>query len=487
MNSYQVVYNSIMLAMDKRDVAQAFSRLFKLSPEKAAAILDKPGTVLRSNLDSATAEMYREKLMTIGLDVEVHDASMQKPPVLPENQAAVVHVPTPVLELAPIEKQASDDIGSVAGYRGNRILDFEFSGSGRGYFRIWIVNVFLTVLTLGIYSAWATVRRQQYFYSNTRLDNAPFRYLAAPVQVLRWRIAGVALLVLYVFLLKLVSTTAATLFLLLLLLVLPVLVVMALTGYLRAIAWRNVAFDLPRDVAAVYKIAWMPILVLAGVVAMPREFFSAGLLVLSLGFPYWQFSLNRFLVSRTAYGGECFHFAARAGDYYKLYFLKVPVLLLLLVLLVGGVLFVAMGQGAAEQWLALHALWRPSSSGASVVIKPGTYAAVLSVVIGVGWLAAYIRAGLFNLRYDGLVLGKSQLSCQMRTLPLLWLYLSNALAILLSAGLFVPWARVRMVRYCLSALTLHASYELDDIVGKALRGDATSDEISELFYVDIAP
>lgn len=36
--------------------------------------------------------------------------------------------------------------------------DFEFRGRGGEYFRIWIVNLALSLLTLGIYSAWAKVR-----------------------------------------------------------------------------------------------------------------------------------------------------------------------------------------------------------------------------------------------------------------------------------------------------------------------------------------
>jgi uncharacterized membrane protein YjgN (DUF898 family) len=34
-------------------------------------------------------------------------------------------------------------------------LSFEFKGSAREYFRIWIVNLCPTLFTLGIFSAWA--------------------------------------------------------------------------------------------------------------------------------------------------------------------------------------------------------------------------------------------------------------------------------------------------------------------------------------------
>ena len=42
----------------------------------------------------------------------------------------------------------------------------EFRGKTGEFFGIWIVNVFLTIITLGIYSAWAKVRTNRYFYGN---------------------------------------------------------------------------------------------------------------------------------------------------------------------------------------------------------------------------------------------------------------------------------------------------------------------------------
>ena len=35
------------------------------------------------------------------------------------------------------------------------VLNLEFTGTAGEYFRIWIVNIALTVVTLGIYGAWA--------------------------------------------------------------------------------------------------------------------------------------------------------------------------------------------------------------------------------------------------------------------------------------------------------------------------------------------
>ena len=57
-----------------------------------------------------------------------------------------------------------------------------FTGSGQEYFRIWIVNLMLTVATLGIYSAWAKVRRLQYFDRNTQLGGAVFDFRGNPIR-----------------------------------------------------------------------------------------------------------------------------------------------------------------------------------------------------------------------------------------------------------------------------------------------------------------
>ena len=70
-----------------------------------------------------------------------------------------------------------------------------FTGSGAEYFGIWIVNLLLTIVTLGIYSAWAKVRRLQYFYRHTELAGSSFDFHGRPIKILIGRI--IALLMLF--------------------------------------------------------------------------------------------------------------------------------------------------------------------------------------------------------------------------------------------------------------------------------------------------
>jgi uncharacterized membrane protein YjgN (DUF898 family) len=75
--------------------------------------------------------------------------------------------------------------------------EIRFTGDGATYFGIWIVNLLLTIVTIGIYSPRAKVRRLKYFYGNTLLDGSPFDYHGSPLALFKGRIVGVLLLVAY--------------------------------------------------------------------------------------------------------------------------------------------------------------------------------------------------------------------------------------------------------------------------------------------------
>ncbi len=70
-----------------------------------------------------------------------------------------------------------------------------FSGNASDYFGIWIVNILLTLITLGIYSAWAKVRTQTYFLNHTSVDGQPFNYHATGKQILVGRMIALLVLV----------------------------------------------------------------------------------------------------------------------------------------------------------------------------------------------------------------------------------------------------------------------------------------------------
>src|SRR6266853_2027190 len=88
----------------------------------------------------------------------------------------------------------STDRGAAASVAGSeKRHPVEFPAHAGEYFRIWIVNLALPIVTLGIYSAWAKVRKRRYFYGHTRVDGESFEYRANPIAILKGRLIAVAL------------------------------------------------------------------------------------------------------------------------------------------------------------------------------------------------------------------------------------------------------------------------------------------------------
>ena len=75
----------------------------------------------------------------------------------------------------------------------------------------------------------------------------------------------------------------------------------------------------------------------------------------------------------------------------------------------------------------------------------------------------------------------------VRARDLFWLYLSNFVAILLTLGLFKPFADIRLARYRLEHLALHPQTSLDDIsASQSQVTTATGEESADLFDFDIS-
>ena len=184
---YQITFaGRILEGFDDAEVRENVQALFRISDERTASLFSGATKTLKSGLSHADALVYQERLTKAGAEVQIA-----------KQPAAAVN---PKLETAGAQPPASsDDEPATATPTGpQRETPLEFTGNGREYFGIWIVNILLTIVTLGIYSAWATVRNNQYFYGNTKLDGASFQYLASPITILKGRLIALAVLVVYV-------------------------------------------------------------------------------------------------------------------------------------------------------------------------------------------------------------------------------------------------------------------------------------------------
>src|SRR6218665_2982904 len=55
-----------------------------------------------------------------------------------------------------------------------------FTGGTGAYFRVWIVNLLLCCVTLGLYTPWARQRTAQYFYRHTLVAGSPLEFAGRP-------------------------------------------------------------------------------------------------------------------------------------------------------------------------------------------------------------------------------------------------------------------------------------------------------------------
>jgi uncharacterized membrane protein YjgN (DUF898 family) len=325
---------------------------------------------------------------------------------------------------------------------------FAFTGSGGEYFRIWIVNLFLSLITLGIYSAWAKVRRETFFHRNLVLDNSAFSYHGNPIANLKGRAIAVVMLI-ALSAAQSAGPLAYGIAVLVLLPVVPWLIVRAFRFRAHNTSYRGLRFSFHGS----YRQAL-------------TAFIGYGLLsAISFGllFPLFYRQQRKFVLDNLRYGGAKFQCGATNGQFYGI-FLK-PLGLALVGMFVAGFLG-AMG-GSTGKLLPL-------------LITVGVMALML-------FLLPYIHVRTANLVWNHTTLERMGFSSTLALLPYFWLIAGNLVLLLLTLGLYWPWARVRLAHYRANCMTLLSAEALDSFVaGESANAAAIGDEVSELMDIDIA-
>ncbi len=345
-------------------------------------------------------------------------------------------------------------------------LAFEFSGTGGEYFRIWIVNVLLSILTLGIYSAWAKVRNKQYFYGSTTLKGASFEYTANPVNILKGRILVVSVLLVYQVVVVYAPLLAGLMGLAFVFL-LPWVVVQALAFNARYSSYRNLRFhfDGKYPEAFRYYILWT----------------IFAIFTLGLAYPYAIYLRKGFMVNRSRYGQTSFEFSARARYFYIVYVIAT---LAVVGLFVGmGVLFGGIAAIAGTFADAQAGTGDPGKAYALIIAMMVMYLTVMAVVLGT---AIVVQTLITNYVFQHTKLGGLGLDMRMDPMRVLWIQLSNVVVIVLSIGMMIPWARVRIVRYRLSCLSLLEREPLDGfLASEREKITATGTEMGDALDLDL--
>lgn len=341
-----------------------------------------------------------------------------------------------------------------------RSVPFEFVGRAGEYFKIWMVNTLLTVLTVGLYSPWAKVRRRRYFYGSTLFLNAPFDYLADPIAILKGRLVAFVILVVY-YLVGTFLPVAEPFLVILFVVLLPWIIIKAVAFSLANTAYRNIRFNFAGTYAKAAGIfIGLPILVA---------------LTAGLAYPLFNRERQKFLIENSAYGTTAFDAQASIGGFYRIYLTAAAVAVLLGVIAFSVVSLFGL-RPPANPTDPQH----QAAMGAFMLALMLVSAPLFMILYG------YVYTATTNLVFNNTALDGHRFTSSLKVARICWLYLVNSVAIILSFGLLIPWAAVRMARYRVSCLALQPQGDLNRFLaaeGEQVR--AIGEEIGDVFDIDI--
>jgi uncharacterized membrane protein YjgN (DUF898 family) len=385
----------------------------------------------------------------------------------------------------------------------------EFTGSGGEYFRVWIVNVLLSIITLGIYTPWARRRTAQYFYSHTMVAGSPLEFTAQQ----RKMVMGFVLLMLITIAYNIAANTgqdtAVGLFLLAGAVLAPFIWGSAMRFRLGATRWRGLRLQFTASWKEVYLASW-PVFALAlvwfgvfyGLRMLSPELAGAlqeaeeetkrklptftpamgalivlGLVLTVLCFIRLEYNYKSLLVLKAQVGAERGRWKPVYMDFVKIWLATVLVFILCVValsligtLLAGGSMALAQGQGKRL------GLW------IIVLVMGAIVGGLFLLFLASAPARAYREARMFRLMWDNIgVSHVARFKCHLTTGGYVWLRIKNMFLTLITLGLYRPFARVSEYRMKLESVTLHVKGGVEQVAGAMVRqqqgglGDALAD------------
>gem|GEM_PF-94146 len=367
----------------------------------------------------------------------------------------------PVCAACSDKKHEAKETSEISG----TLYKVEFTGSGSEYFKIWIVNLLLTIVTLGIYSPWAKVRKNKYLYRNTRIAGSSFDYHANPVAILKGRILAV-LLVAAIHFSQQFSHVLYAIVLVIVAMILPWMVARAFAFKLYNSSWRGIRMRFHGSITESYTIA-----ILYGFLTIVS---------LWLCFPLFYRQLRLYFVNNASFGKTRAELDVPVGSVYAV-FIKSGLISLLIAVLFAGIIglfyyFHIVGTYPFEGG-------RPSPA---MILFFSVMAFALFLFYRV-IVQSFFRTRMANLMWNHTRLGVLGFESSQRARDLASIIASNAILTLITLGFYWPWAKMQLAKYYADTLVVHAPegfshFEAD--IGSGV--SATGDEVTEALDVDFS-
>ena len=371
----------------------------------------------------------------------------------------------------------------------NYKIPIAFTGSGSEYFRIWIVNLLLMLVTLGIYYPWAKARRLRYFMGNTLIGGQPLGFHGDPKKMFKgYALVGI-LFVLYSVAGEF-SSIAGLVALVLVAGLWPALFKSSMQFRMANTSWRGLRFRFLGDLQGAYR-AMLP-LFLPGVVMVGALVFvsdettpplwygymalGVGVTVLAVG-PWLLWNLKQYQHNHYGLGHLQTSFKATVGSFYLLALRVLGLAVLAVALPTAIVTGIVFGVGMGDMRMEKGAMM------AAIALLP-TLLVAMAVFI---CLKPYAIARMQNLVWTKTGNAELRFMSNLRARSLLWVTLKNWLLIIITLGLYWPFAAVALARVRLEAVSIKSRANPDLLVSQVQprEGDAAGDAAGDFFGLDV--
>jgi len=338
---------------------------------------------------------------------------------------------------------------------------FSFTGTGSEYFGIWIVNILLSLVTLGIYSAWAKVRRNRYFYSNTYVAHSSFDYHGNPIAILKGRVIAIVLFTLYNLAIR-SSFRFVGIMLLAMAIIMPWLIWKSLQFRLYNTSYRGIRFGFRGSASQAYmKFLLLPVLTL----------FTVYLLA-----PFTHQRIKKFQHSESRFGASYFSFNGKVGEFYIAYLIGIGAL-------IAGLVAISIVFGSGLMVFFAHS--RDVKPDPSIVA--GFFKFIFALYIWIFAIFPLFLTLIQNLIWNNTELAGHRFQSNLKWGKMTFIVVTNILGVICTLGLFAPFAHIRYLKYRVESMTLIPDGSIDNFVAASEEQiSATGDGVADVFDFDLS-
>ena len=388
-----------------------------------------------------------------------------------------------------------------------------FEGSGSEYFKIWIVNILLVIITAGLYYPWAKVRNHRYFYGNTTLEGRNFEYHATGKQLFLGFLIAMILFIVYVVISE-TSPVGGLIIIGILFVAIPWLIWRSLKFSMRMTSYSNVRFGFDGKLGQSYiNFLLLPILFLISIYAVPIGasvlipllagggdipswvyIVAPSVAILAIVLAFFMYALikkrnSSYIINGSRYGQGVFETTLETKIFMKILFKTI-----LLSLLVFGVFFLLVG-AIVYSTIGLEAIMELKNNMNDPQSVQQNIGAVMPIIIFV--YGGMILAGMLIIAYsmtrqrtyiyENTTLDqKIKFASTLKAKPLAWVMISNFIAVILTLGLAFPWAKVRMARLIVENTLVDTEHGFDAYMTQKQKEESSlGEQIGDAFDVDV--